>query len=93
MATKLKQTMIFGSRLVYVESIEESGSICKVKDMSSLLAISEELHQPVLCCLDEDELPEDGKFIIQDGDKRKKYDFAPKFFLIRSSSYNQVVFC
>ena len=39
------------------------------KDMSSLLAISEELHQPVLCCLDEDELPEDGKFIIQDGDK------------------------
>lgn len=59
----------YGSRLVYVESIEESGSVCKVKDMSSLLAISEELHQPVLCCLDEDELPEDGKFIIQDGDK------------------------
>lgn len=56
----------YGSRLVYVEQIEEREITCKVKDMSSLLAISEELHQPILCKLNGEELPDDGRFIVQD---------------------------
>ena len=56
----------YGSRLVYVAQVEERGRVCKVRDMNSLLAISEELHQPVLCCLNSEDLPDDGKFIVQD---------------------------
>ncbi len=56
----------YGSRLVYVEEMEERGAVCKVKDMNSLISISEELHQPILCKLNKEELPDDGRFVVQD---------------------------
>ena len=58
----------YGSRLVFVENLEERGKVCKVRDMNSLLSISEELHQPILCRLNSEELPDDGRFIVQDRD-------------------------
>ncbi len=56
----------YGSRLVYTASPQSaSGDSVLLQDMESLLLISEELREPVLCCLDAEGLPMNGEFLIQ----------------------------
>lgn len=56
----------YGSRTICVEEIpsEEERVILRLKEMSSMIALAEELREPVLYCMDENGLPRDGKFYI-----------------------------
>lgn len=66
-AYKMKNLMKkYGSRTICVEEVpvEEGRVILRLKEMSSMIALAEELREPVLYCMDEDGLPRDGKFYI-----------------------------
>lgn len=60
----------FGSRMICVDKVpsQEGCTVLRLKEMASMISLSEELREPVLYCLDEDALPLDGKFYIFSGE-------------------------
>lgn len=56
----------YGSRMICVEKLpaEDGRVILRLKEMSSMIALAEELREPVLYCVDENGLPQEGKFYI-----------------------------
>lgn len=56
----------YGSRMVCLKAIPstEGKEILIMKEIESMLALAEELREPILYCTNEDNLPEDGKFYI-----------------------------
>lgn len=59
----------YGSRMICVEKLpsEDGRIILRLKEMSSMIALSEELREPVLYCVDDRGFPIDGKFYILGG--------------------------
>lgn len=55
-----------GSRILCLENMPELGGLEPVhlRDMDALILLSEELHQPVFCSLDEAKLPRGGRFCV-----------------------------
>lgn len=60
----------FGSRMICVDKVpsQEGCTILRLKEMASMISLSEELREPLLYCLDENGLPLDGKFYIFSGE-------------------------
>lgn len=56
----------YASRMICVEELpnEKSNVILRLKEISSIIALSEELREPVLYCINEKGLPLDGAFYI-----------------------------
>lgn len=56
----------YGGRMVSLKAIPSAKEkeILIIKEIESMLALAEELREPVLYCADEDDLPEGGKFYI-----------------------------
>lgn len=56
----------YASRMICVEKIppDNGREILRLKDMSSMVALAEELREPVMYCLNREGVPTDGKFYI-----------------------------
>ena len=60
----------YGARLVFTESPEEvPEDAIRLKNLESLLLVSEELRQPAVCSLDAEGLPQDGLFSVRSGER------------------------
>lgn len=73
----LKVMRKYGSRMVCLEELPETGDrkVLSIKNMRSMVELAEEVREPVLYCLGENELPKDGIFCVLG----KEYIYMLKF--------------
>ncbi len=68
----------YGSRIVMLRSGEEElpRGLNYLRDMDSLLLLSEELRQPVTCSIDERGLPLGRRFLLRNGEESYCYEIS-----------------